>query len=620
MQKTHNLAVICLILLFIPIISFAKNQTINPAQTNVIQTTTIRVLPEVDHMEVNTTKNIYSKFYPANANCKVPVYKIIEGEELAQLSCYGGLQLTANDKPGKVVIEISDKINPSVKSARATIYIVEKILSKRNVSCDSAKDVTMLDLDCNYKNQKIVVRNLGSYMGHPNSAISPTGEIFMLYPQGHGSGKIKLATSADNSNSWKQIENTPSDWENSRECPTIYRLNCGINPETQMATEVCYVQISGRPDDVAGFDYSFSKDGINWSGFRQANVGVKQIVALADLIQLKDQKSDEFIDKWLGVFHSKEGQNKLIHLTFRNGIYDIDHLEWKYSDFQKVRDFFTDNASKKIEMQNGLCEVGFLRSPDHREIAMIARNQSHNSNGSFISFSCDEGISWSTPVQTPSVLDGERHQGKYFKDGRLIIAFREAILRDVKNAKGKRDWVCGEFSAWVGTYLDLKQGGVGQYLICLKRDFTPNAYSGDAGYSAIELLEDGSMFIASYGVFDSDGTLSYMQNAFGENSSFGEKIDWSRSAAATPTQKRGWSAYLMSFNYSVEDFDKLAKSELKIENGEVISGRVDFEKSWRKFPKGKSHASPLLTEKCSGDAFCKIHLGASAARQHTLKN
>ena len=135
-----------------------------------------------------------------------------------------------------------------------------------------------------------------------------------------------------------------------------------------------------------------------------------------------------------------------------------------------------------------LCEPGILRSPDGKELAMLLRENSRRKN-SHVMFSEDEGKTWSEPRELPDALNGDRHTGKYGRDGRLLVSFR-SISPTEKEGPFDGDWV-----AWVGTYADLVEGRPGQYLVRLK----DNTYRGDCAYPGVEVLPDDTFVVTTYG-------------------------------------------------------------------------------------------------------------------------
>ena len=182
---------------------------------------------------------------------------------------------------------------------------------------------------------------------------------------------------------------------------------------------------------------------------------------MASLTQLKE--NGKFVDKWMGFFHDSDFYNYKTILTFdENG-----NMHWSVPEkyFAEHRD---------IEKTSNMCEVEVIRSENGKgdELCLISRSNSKKIN-SLISFSNDEGKTWSKPVEAPAALNGERHKADYTPDGRLYITFRsiergQKAKEHAKNLTDRnRGWVSEGLIAWVGTYDDLKNGTEGQYRIKL---------------------------------------------------------------------------------------------------------------------------------------------------------
>jgi hypothetical protein len=102
-------------------------------------------------------------------------------------------------------------------------------------------------------------------------------------------------------------------------------------------------------------------------------------------------------------------------------------------------------------------------------------------------FSQDEGATWSTPVDTSWGLTGDRHNGVFTSDGRMVVCFRDQALSSPTK---------GHFVAWVGTYDDLKARRPGQTRIKLLHHYGKRV--GDCGYPGVELLADGTIVATTY--------------------------------------------------------------------------------------------------------------------------
>src|SRR5699024_7650925 len=120
------------------------------------------------------------------------------------------------------------------------------------------------------------------------------------------------------------------------------------------------------------------------------------IVAMSSLTQLKE--NGKFVDKWMGLFHDADFYNYKTILTFdENG-----NMQWS----EPVKYF---SAYREIEQQYCMCEVEVIRSEQGLgdELCLITRSNSHTMN-SLVSFSQDEGNTWSEPKELPAALNGER--------------------------------------------------------------------------------------------------------------------------------------------------------------------------------------------------------------------
>ncbi len=360
-----------------------------------------------------------------------------------------------------------------------------------------------------YLYQLSVVDSSLDYAAHPDSVLLRDGSIFTAYPAGHGKGAILNKLSLDGGVSWSsQVENTPASWETSLETPTVYRLEFTDGSEK-------LILISANPKwpnmkTDGGFNCSLSSDeGRTWTEFerfydKSSSYPVIPIVAMSSLTRLKE--NGEFVDKWMGLFHDSDFYNYKTILTFD----EKGNMHWSTPEkyFAQYRD---------IEKSSNMCEVEVIRSEGGTgdELCLITRSNSKKIN-SLISFSADEGKTWSEPVEAPAALNGERHKAEYTPDGRLYITFRsiERGLKAKLSAKSMKDrnrgWTSEGLVAWVGTYEDLKKGSEGQYRIKLAHIYDegqtePEYYANaDTGYCGNVVLSDGTIVTCGYGKFDPD--------------------------------------------------------------------------------------------------------------------
>ncbi len=356
-----------------------------------------------------------------------------------------------------------------------------------------------------YLYETSVVDNGLDYIGHPDAILLKDGSILDVYPSGHGKGAVRSKISFDGGITYPgTIENQPKSWETSRETPTVYRL------EFSDGTPDKILLICGNPDwrdgkgTIGGFNFSLSDDeGKTWTEFelcfgKKDEVTVIPIVAMASLTRLKE--NGKFVDKWMAFFHDRRFINYKTILSFENG-----KPVWS-----KPEPYFAKHRS--IEKKANMCEVEVVRSDCGKgdELCLIARCNNKRYN-SILSFSKDEGKTWSKPVFVPSALNGERHKADYTPDGRLFITFR-SIERDKEkiekySVEHMKNWFSEGWVAWVGTYDDHKNGREGQYRIklahtYLKKQTEPMlSANADTGYCGNVVFDDGTIVTSTYGAF-----------------------------------------------------------------------------------------------------------------------
>lgn len=324
-----------------------------------------------------------------------------------------------------------------------------------------------LDLDSEQRRQVVVDREPGQYLGHPTTVLLEDGKtILCVYPKGHGKGPIVLKRSSDGGRSWSERLPTPTSWETSLETPTIHRM---VDPRGAKRLVVFSGLYPARTSVSAD-------DGRTWTEL--APIGDwGGIVVMGSVIALKPRGTYAAYFHDDGRFyHSRPERTNPTTFTVYESITTDGGLKWSFP-----RPVLSSTTLH-------LCEPGVIRSPDGKRLAMLLRENRRIAN-SCITFSDDEGRTWTAPRQLPDTLAGDRHVAKYGPDGRLLISFRD-LPPSNRTSPTQGDWV-----AWVGTWEDLQQSRPGQYRVRLK----DNVDSWDCAYPGVEVLKDGTFVITTYG-------------------------------------------------------------------------------------------------------------------------
>lgn len=368
------------------------------------------------------------------------------------------------------------------------------------------------------------------YQGHPDSVLLDNGNILVAFPKSHGRAETIMMISTDGGLTYTDIFNAdnpkPDSFYHTEETPTIYKLD--FTDGTQKL-----ITISGRPswadqpgDKGEGWDAAISAsldengkcDGLEWSEHEnfygpnavreeyKREAGAEKydaVVAMSSLTQMKDENGN-YIDKWMGTYH--DDRNFTVYKTFLTFNED-GSMEWS----EPERLLGQNDEYREVESREDFCEVEIIHSPDGNELAALFRvNQKYTY--SYVSFSTDEGETWSEPQTVSAELTGERHKAEYdATTGKLIITMRSINFRDNNPNLG---WTSRGWVAWIGDYEDLKKGeeGCGDMLVKLAHTYGTSGTeitefaNADTGYAGLVVLADGTVVTTSYGTFSPVGS------------------------------------------------------------------------------------------------------------------
>ncbi|PYI83342.1 MAG: glycosyl hydrolase [Verrucomicrobia bacterium] len=326
-----------------------------------------------------------------------------------------------------------------------------------------AYSIPLIDLAEQKHRQVIVDRESGQYLGHVTTVLLEDHKtIIAVYPKGHGRGAIVMKRSSDGGLTWSERLRVPDNWATSQEVPTIHRVIDPRGVKRLILFSGLYpIRMAVSEDD--GLTWAPLKAVGDWGG----------IVAMSCVERLTN-------GDYLAMFHddgryftSTNQQTQPVTFT----LYKV----WSQDGGQT---WSRPEAILK-ESKVHLCEPGWVRSPDGKQIAVLLRENSRTRN-SHVIFSTDEGQTWTAPRELPGALTGDRHTGKYAPDGRLFISFRDMS----HESPTRGDWV-----GWVGTYADIVNRREGQYRVRLMK----NHKAGDCAYPGVEVLPDGTFVTTTYG-------------------------------------------------------------------------------------------------------------------------
>lgn len=407
---------------------------------------------------------------------------------VAQAQAVDLVDIWAADSAGAHDALLVDGMHPNdAGHERVARLLAERISGKplshqRAGSSDPMHAVTLdlIDLDGRANHHVVVDREAGQYLGHPTTCLLEDGKtILCVYPKGHGRGGIVYKRSNDGGRTWSDRLPTPQSWASSREVPTLHRVIDAEGTKRIIMWSGLYpARLSVSEDD--GQSWSELEPVGDWGGI--------VVMGFVEALQTKGHYLAMFHDD--GRFFNKDGKRTGVFTLYKTFSAD-GGLTWSFPEAVY--------ASSELH----LCEPGCMRSPDGKQLAVLLRENARRMN-SHIIFSDDEGKTWTAPRELPLALTGDRHTGKYSKDGRMFISFR---CRSPKAKAAKRPFE-GDWIGWVGTWDDLASGREGQYQLRLK----DNTHGYDTTYPGVEILPDDSFVVTTYGHWDR-GESPYIRTA-----------------------------------------------------------------------------------------------------------
>ena len=338
-------------------------------------------------------------------------------------------------------------------------------------------NLPLLDISQEVERHTIIAAGtLDVYQGHPTSLLMPDGKtIFVVWCINHGGFSGPMARSGDGGRTWARLDDKlPPGYTKHGNCPSIYRMVAADGNERLWVFSAQPLMPRIMSDD----------GGKTWNELEP--LGFRNVMTFSSVIEKNPGKQD---GKYIGLYHravNHEGEE--INREARDQVRLLQVMQTETADAGIT--WSTPRMVCAVEGKHA-CEPFAFWSPDNQEICCLMRENKHQGN-SLMMFSTDNGGTWSTAVDTPWGLTGDRHQGVYTNDGRLVCVFRDQAI----NSPTK-----GHFVAWAGTYEDIKNNRPGQFRVKLLHSYA----GGDCGYPGIQMLPDGTIFALTYIKYAPDG-------------------------------------------------------------------------------------------------------------------
>jgi hypothetical protein len=317
----------------------------------------------------------------------------------------------------------------------------------------------------------VVDREPGQYLGHVSSVLLDDGKtILATYPRGHGRGPIIMKRSPDGGKTWSDRLDLPESWATSRETPTVYPMYDDKGTKRLILFSGLYPIRMAYSED----------EGESWSELEKIG-DFGGIVAMGDVMEVRGTPG-----KYRAVFHDegrflRGGSDRFWGSPAgERGVFEVFQTTTLDGGLT-----WSEPVVIAAHPDAHLCEPGLVRSPDGERVAMVMRENSRKMN-SFVSFTDDEGETWSEPVELTASLTGDRHVMRYLPDGRIIAVFRD-MARDSTTR--------GDFVGWVGSFEDIAQQRPGDFRVRLLN----NTNRWDSSYPGLHVLEDGTIVGITYG-------------------------------------------------------------------------------------------------------------------------
>lgn len=369
------------------------------------------------------------------------------------------------------------------------------------VLMDKDGEVPVIDLSDNGEGIYEVARKPNEHINYPSAVLTGTyrDEILASYISTDTTRRICLTRSTDGGRTWTEMKHNDN-WTNPQ-LRSLSMFNLG-KPILKRRDRENYGRNNlmlfsgGNPLRVSA-TYT---NGDSWCNFYPANnFGSFRI---SGMTQLKD-------GRLMALFHDDgrflyQGTDSLaLRKSVIYKIYSSDGgLTWSKPEIALRHNIY------------GLYDGVVIRSSRKNQSELVVISSERTTSAAYISFSNDEGETWSYPEKLPKFIQGDRF-GIATLNRELFIAFRD-MCRTLND--GTINPTFGDLVMWTGDLQELVKGNKNGIKIRLADNYPSTSDIDlndrkffDCGYASVLPLSTNELAVIAYGRWDA-AQLPYIKN------------------------------------------------------------------------------------------------------------
>lgn len=355
-----------------------------------------------------------------------------------------------------------------------------------------------------------VARYPEAYLNYPSAVLTGIlpGEILTAYIKTDSARSIETVRSLDRGRTWTH-EPFHSNWDGETfrslslfhlgQPPVVSRPADRRSRRTSTRRSNSLALFSGGNPVMISASYT---NGHNWSNFYPANnFGGFRI---SGLVQLRNGRIMAlFHDDGRFLYHDEESDGTPLRKSVIYKIYSDDGgLTWTPPQIALKHNL------------HGLYDAVIIYSPSRRDNDLMMIASERETAAAYISFSSDNGDTWSYPEKLPSFIQGDRFGIASYKR-QLLISYRD-MCRTLNN--GEPNPTFGDIVLWAGDLRELIRGNgngikvriADNYPVGGPADHSDLKFS-DCGYVSVLPLAPNEVCVVAYGRWETQ-ELPFVRN------------------------------------------------------------------------------------------------------------